>query len=444
MERLALVQLALMTVALGWAGAGASAQSRETLETEVSVSGNEVTVKWSKKHPWDQELVARGVSLYAEYRTARGPGLECLQARNGVPSSGRHDVGAGGCFAGNAVLRGEDRTVRFRLPDRVLAEPLGPVCLQLRLPGQRLLPIRRATKLGDDTARFQIDDWSRIVTARIAQDRLASRRAELGRVMALQAAEVAEQEASNASKGWATAQSCANQTPGTVESVRPGRPVAPQELQDAIARQVCVARLDGGRQHPALAPPPPMIPFDPAVLPEAIRDRWLKVRGSQLAQYVADWERFGGQVASYKKSFPVPHFGSPAEVIFLQSLAVETRARIGEASRTGSNMDVRDLLGLMGATVEAYDRCVQDGKRQLALNYEASRTLAEMSQTLPERLRIQAVQACRVGVEKLGRMRERFAGFEQELASVDAELAGFREETLPAKERGLNAIACAP
>ena len=55
------------------------AQNRETLETDVSVNGNEVTLKWSKKHPWDAELIARGASLYAEYRTARSAGVECLQ-----------------------------------------------------------------------------------------------------------------------------------------------------------------------------------------------------------------------------------------------------------------------------------------------------------------------------------------------------------------------------
>ena len=118
--------------------AATTAQSRETLETAVSVAGSEVTVKWSKKHPWDAELIARGISLFAEYRTARGSGLECLQPRAGTTARVPGGAAASGCFAGNPVLRGEDRTIRFQLPEVLTAEPVGQVCLQFRLADQRL------------------------------------------------------------------------------------------------------------------------------------------------------------------------------------------------------------------------------------------------------------------------------------------------------------------
>jgi hypothetical protein len=423
------------------------AQNRETLETDVSVNGNEVIFKWSKKHPWDAELIARGASLYAEYRTARSAGVECLQQPgNASPQfPGRRGAGAGNCFTGNSVLRGDDRTIRFQLPETLTAEPTGPVCLLLRLPDQRVLPIRRANKLGGDTARFEIPEWSRAVTARLRRTSLENRRAELRAAIATQTTEITEQEQSNRGKGWVSAESCSGQSGGTVEIARSGRPVAPPDQQDAIARQVCVIRAQNGLQYTRGVQPPTTVQNFLALVDPAVRDNWLKLRGQQLSEWIDDWERFGNTIPSYKaQNKALPHFGTYENWIPIQSLAGESYQRIRAALEAKTPIDQKDVLGYYGATVEAYGRCVRDGKNQLDLNYREAAALQTAVQQLPERLQQQAVQACQAGIARVVSMRTRVTTFEQELATVERDLGQLNVSSAQIKSRDLNDVSCVP
>jgi hypothetical protein len=428
------------------AAALASAQSRDTLETLVSVAGDEVTFKWSKKHPWDAALVAQGVSLYAEYRTARGPGLECLQTRGAAAGARVPGAGAGGnCFAGNPVLRSEDRTIRFQLPEALTAEPLGPVCLQLRLPDQRLLPIRRANKLGEDTARFQVEEWSRNATGRARLATLESRRTALRNAIATQSAEITEQAQANQAKGWTSGDACAALTGGTVEIEASGRPIAQPQEQDAIARQVCVLRLDrDGKEGLSIASPPRYLPDIAGRVDDQMRDRWLAIRGPQYTQYLDDWERYGPTAEVYQRTHRIPHFGMYDDRLAIQSLAARAFQRVLVATREKREADPADVLGVIGATIEAYDRCVRDGKRQLDLNYREAAALESTVKTLPERLRQQAVQACQGGIDRLAGMRSRLTAFEREALGVEREIALIVISPLQKKSRALNAAVCTP
>jgi hypothetical protein len=434
-------------VAATMTAAAVAAQNRETLETDVSVKGTEIVFKWSKKHPWDAELVARGASLFAEYRTTRGVGLECLQqpGNSGAVVPGRRGVAVSNCFTGNSVLRGDDRTIRFQLPETLTAEPTGPVCLMLRLPDQRILPIRRANKVGADTARFEIEEWTGNVTARLRRVNLENRRTELRSAVTTQATEIAEQEQSNRSKGWESAEACSRQSGGTVEIAKSGRPVAPPSRQDEIARQVCTMRAENGRQYVGAVKPPPAVPNYLELVNPELRDNWMKLRGQQLSTWLDDWTRFGNRIATYKtENKGLPHFGSYDDAIPIQSLAGQSLRRLRAALDAKSAVDSRDVLGYLGATVEAYDRCVRDGKRQLELNYKEAAALQTAVEALPDRLQQQASQACLGGISRLGSMRTRLTGFEQDLASVDKELAQLSATATSIKSRDLNAVSCSP
>ena len=65
--------LVALGIAIVLALATVAAQDRNTLETKVTTEGNEITFKWSKKHPWDADLVARGAHLFADTAIAGGP-----------------------------------------------------------------------------------------------------------------------------------------------------------------------------------------------------------------------------------------------------------------------------------------------------------------------------------------------------------------------------------
>ena len=421
------------------------AQDRETLETEVTVAGSEVTFKWSRKHPWDAELIARGVSLFAEYRTARGGGLECLQPRAGtLDARGGRGVGAGTCFAGNPVLRGEDRTIHFQLPDALTAEPLGPVCLQFRLPDQRILPIRRANKLGEDTARFQVEEWARNATVRARQEALESRRAGLRAAIGTQSTEVAEQVQANDARGWTSAAACSTQQAGTVDLASSGRPIAEPRDHDSTARQVCMLNVDREGKYVSSVKSPEHLPSLVDHVDADMRERWLAIRGAQVKQFLDDWVRYGATADDYLRRHRVPHFGKYDDPLVIPSLAGRAGMRVFAALRSKAAPDKDDVLGVWGATAEAYDRCIRDGTRQLDLNYREAQALAATVQTLPERLREQAVQACQAGVDRLTSMRTRLAGFEQELATVEAEMAQLAPVPLSKRSRELNAVGCTP
>lgn len=441
-----------------------AAQNRETLETKVTITDTEITFKWSNKHPWDAALIANGASLFAEYRTANGGGVECMQPGGGGASApapvpaGRGRVpaavppfartGAGGCYAGNAVFRKDDRVIQFKLPDRLTAEPIGPVCLQLRLPDQRLLPIRQASRTGGDTVRFQVDEWSAFVAAGARQARIEARRAELTTAMLTQTQEIGEQDTSNRQKGWTSLAACATQQGGTVEIAGSGRPVAAPNLQDATARQVCTLRVANAadRNDGVVRPPGEIVTVLNAVDPES-QKRWLRVRGQQLQQFVEDWKTFSPRIDAYRAANrSLPHFGTYGNLIAIQSLAEEAQARILQAVRAKQAISLTDFFGYAGASVEAYNRCVTDGKEQLALNYTQSQQLAATVESLPERLRQQAVQTCQAGVNRLASMQTRLQGFQQELAKVESEVAASAKMTAPPRirSRELNAAVCAP
>ena len=422
------------------------AQGRDTLETKVTVSGNEIILKWTKKHPWDAELIARGVSLFAEYRTSRGVGLECMQpanVNNAAANVRRGGVAGGACFSGNPAVRRDDRTIHFQLPEALTAEPLGAVCLEFRLLDQRILPIRQATNQREDTARFEYQEWARNVTGRAQLTTLEARRGTLQNAVSAQAAAVKEQEESNVRKGWESPQTCEKVTGGTVQAVESNRPVAAPADQDKFARMMCLIRLFNGEEPSTATSPVELAPHLDAVDP-ALRKQWNEVRGAQISTFLDDWNNLSPEIPAFLKRFPIPHFGTYDEDLELQSLSAAAGQRVLQAEKNKSKPDPRDVLGYVGGSVEAYDRCVRDGKRQLDLNYQQAQALKTVNESLPERLRLQAVQECREGVTKLETMRARLTGYQKDLADLERQMGEFNAASLAGKSRDLNSITCVP
>lgn len=416
------------------------AQNRETLETKVVVEGTSVAVSWSRKHPWDADLIAQGASLYAEYRDSRGVvGTQCLQAPRGGAATAY-----GECFTGNPVFRREEREIQFQLPPTLTSEAAGPVCLLLRLPNNRVLPLRRANRQGDETARFQIEGWAVAAGGRKRVENLERRRAEVEASLAVQLKAVAEKERVDAGRGWGSDEACNAMTTPTLDITGSNRPVAKPEDQDGVARQVCTIRVANGDDFTrAIAAPTDFEPWLRRV-PEELRTRWLTLRGGQVVQFIEDWKRYDPLRQAYVEQHRVPHFGSYADRLYLQSLGGVALQSAATALASDRLPEARDILGYLGAKVEAYDRCVTDGKRQLDLNYQESVALAKTLASMPERLREQEVRSCRAAVTKLSAMRAKVTEFRSELERIASDIANTKTASPPERRRELNDVRCTP
>jgi hypothetical protein len=440
------------------------AQNRETLETKVTAVADTVTLKWGDKHPWDAELKARGAWLFVEYRNANGVGIDCFAAS--PPTRGR----TAPCQGIPAKVDADDRTAVFRLPDTLTAAPIGPVCLHLRMADQRALPIRRASSDGGNTSRFQFAEWSQRVTVAAQRTAVEGERARLQATVAEQARGIDEQVRFNKGKGWASTAACDTLQSGTLQ-VSQDRPVAAPGEQDEIARTVCVMRLVSARAlqevdaqidvksgrvktiedarllralRSRAAQPAPVLNELLAFVDEPKRQEWSRVRGPQAKQFVDDWNRLESRIPDYQRRYPTPHFESFSTTLRLQTLTGQAARRVTDTLLEGEKPDPKDVLGIIGGSLEAYGRCVDDGKRQLSLNYEQSTNLQTSKGDLQIRLTQQVRQECRQAVEKVDRMQLRLAELNTELSAVTQRLAQSQVSATGQKTYELNNATCAP
>ncbi len=464
------------------AAASSVAQNRNTLETKITAENGTVLLEWSKKHPWDADLLNFGALLLAEYRTANGTvATDCLNVPQQSPvvtrsylQRGRSPVVYGGCAGLHSAPNSSrtDRTLRFRLPDVLTAVPSGPVCLYMRLQNQRVLPIRQAGE-GFDTARFRYEAWEHEVVKQTRASSLRAQVEQMTRAIAAAEQSVRNQEVNNAGRGWTSAGACQDITVPSLPVAKLERPVAEPAEQDDIARQVCIVRVsDADREleekveqrlksgktslsRPALkllsaliegvVQPPPTLAAVLALLPETERGDLFAARREQIQQYDHDWQVWAPKVPDYKRRFPEPHFVSFSETLQLQTETIKAAIRIVKAIDNGKDPDPRDIRGFIGAAVEAYTRCVDDGKRQLETSYRNAMELKAKAPAIQENVRRELVQKCRDGVSTLVRLKAEVERLKQELQHDQQllETAG-SAAAVTGKTQMLNSVPCMP
>jgi hypothetical protein len=433
-------------------GIAAAAQSRDTLETKVTADGDMVLLDWSKKHPWDAALLEQGAAMIAEYRTSRGIASEVV---------------------GKATARDRnDRTLRFRLPDRLTGDPVGPVCLLFELANRQVLPIRQVNRRGDDTARFQSEGWTAVVQAQAAARRRELQAAELQRAVAAKQRDVVSQEATAAASKWTS--------PGGCDSLQPPRaadlqaPPPPAE-HDAVARQVCISRVAWGEQRIAEALAEARAePDDEAAAriyvmtaTEVVRSPLrlqqevqvqragggaadvLASRTAQLDRMLADWQRWSGAAATYR----APAFGEFRDTLDLQSSASDAALRLFGA-RLGTEVGLVvtrpltpqpvDRPGYIGGSLEAYDRCVTDGKSQLQTKFRNWQELQATAATRASLEKAQLAAACRTGLATLGRLQGELQAMQRQQQELAVSAVLPTAASLPRTAAVLNGVACVP
>lgn len=438
------------TLAAALLGGCATTTLGDKMGVEVTAAERRVELHWDALHAWNGAMQQRGAQLVAEYRVdGRGWVREVLGSAR--PSA--------------------ERTIAFTLPDTLQNAPQGEVCLYLQLPAnQALLPVRRAAG-GQDTARFRYAAWEGQVASR-SSARVAAADAEL---LAQQVRDLTglreKRTAALAQRGWPSAQSCESLQVRRAGTERPPIGVVPTDQQDAVARQVCVHRIDVSRRlflsrlageapdkradvfelFGGLAVAAPEGADVLLKLPagtDGIAAAALQARQQQARVLAEDWRRYSPQVG---KDY-WPPFGRQND--YLEAIGESKTgntyllrqlwgARVGLPEPTAPPM--RDRFGALGALMDAYAGCVEDGKRQLRTNAQAWAALQAASPQRDQRLRDYYANECRQEYQRLDALRADEAKATAELARVQGQLAGNPAAPvtpLPTQRVSLNEARC--
>lgn len=427
----------------------------DKLGVDVAAVGSQVELAWDPLHAWGPALGTRGAQLVAEYEVD-GRGL----VREVVSTS----------------RRVRERALEFTLPEVLKNSPTGPVCLYVQVPGvnNALLPVRKAAG-GQDTARFQYAAWGAKVAARSTAHFLAADAQTLEQQLRDATALRERRTAALEQRGWATPQACAAAGPrqAGMQTMTPPVGVLPPEQHDVTARQVCVHRIVNTRERvlgklasipveerasllgrigtlAVVAPEAADALLKMPANAEGVVAATLQARQRQARVLTDDWRRYASAVG---KDF-WPAFGNQDDML----------STIGEAREAGTYLmrqvfgsklgitgniaapSARDQVGAMGALMDAYSGCVDDGKRQLKTNAESWAALQAASPERERRLREYFVNECRAEHQRVDNLRANETRLGEELRRVQGAMMGGAGNSalqpLPTQRQALNGLRC--
>lgn len=405
----------------------AAPQNRDTLETLVTASGGVVLLEWSQKHPWKDQL-AGGLALVAEYQTPSGRRVSEVLA--------------------TARPRHQNRSHRFPLPAAITAPPQGPVCLFFQLPNRRILPLRRANRQGDETARFRLEAWESAAAYHAGESFRRQQIQAAEQALAVKQRDIQAQQHLIRKAGWLATNNCRDVTPPPAQTARPFDAIDPDQ-HDAVARLVCIRRVwnaesrldrlrpqaqggdrDSFARYIGLATRTVRSPLVTAPIADALQETADALpagaagRVDQARQFRADWDKWSARAANYNR----PHFGEPDDVLYLQSGAAESGRRIfyplilkqmGVSPQPPALPPAaQDFLGYLGASVEAYTRCVADGRKQLQAKFESWVTLRDKVPELQQLAHADILRACQRDLALLARLQSEAESLQQQLAQL--------------------------
>ena len=445
-----------------------AAQDKSTLGTRVSVAGNDVAVTWDKNHPWDAQLSRSGAELVAEYEVGN----------RGVVSESLARAASGGA----------NRTFRFTLPANLKGEPSGVVCLYVQPAGSRtVLPIRKATREGADTARFRYEEWEKSVRQHVDLVAAGRRVQALERDEAAAAQRLQAQQSAVETGGWSAAGACdAIPARNATGGATPYDIVAAPQ-QDETARRVCVHRVWSGRQLAdrkleryakevagiraggggikveAFADILKegvfgfnfIVPEAAGALLEELRKagtdaQILSRRSAQAAEFRADWNRFSPTSGDYAPQLgaadDVLGWGAETAPAALSVMArdMARRLKVDEIATTVAPATLRDLSGVIGASLDGYSGCLEDSRKQLKIKYDNWQALQTSA---PQRAIAEhdfLVRECRQAVSTRDQLQAADEALKAKLAAErEAEAALQKVPPLPTTPRVVNNVACA-
>lgn len=432
--------------------AGCAASSLgHNLGTEVLATGSSITLSWDPLHAWNAQLATGGAQLVAEYAVEeRGLVREVLSKARPV----------------------RERIIAFALPEALKNAPKGEVCLYVQLPATNaLLPVRMASG-GQDTARFRYAAWEARASMQSQARYLALDAETLGRQLT-DAREFREKRmASLARRGVGSAQECDAVDTQRGISEKPPISVVPAAQQDSVARQVCIGRIEYSRRlflgrlaaenvenrealirkFSVLAMAAPqaadaLLKQQPGM--DGMASLGLQERQKQARVLAEDWRKYSPTVG---KDF-WPPFGKADD--YLEIIGESRRGNeyllrqlYGEPHGlppVAAAPSPRDLFGALGALMDAYSGCVDDGRRQLKAIADNWTALQAASPERERRVRSYQVAECRREHQQLDTLRSTESKLADDLARVQERLTQAKSATpaMPTSQRqSLNGERC--
>ncbi len=433
-----------------------------------------VTVTLDPQHPWVEGRQLRGTaSLIASY-----------------------DDGAGSSLAAEELSRSElglDGVYRFRLPARLRAEPKGRVCLRVQVSlqsqGAKLLPVRAASSDRRDTTGFLDPRWEqRVVSATRASVGIERGRQASQSVSQLDAAVSRLQQ--DLQNRWGS-QECKGARSQLDPSVMNKPWVIPRDRHPEEARKVCLYRvwsaarawqgrlaqarvatdakvklgqlLSGGTDlspYQQVWALPEMAEWvrNPRSLPPgqpAIDGEFVNFRRQTAADFASHWQRWSKDFDRYQPLFPDTQgdrmaLGSAAHGIQLQWIVQQEARKVGlpnahdllpKSARDEYLLDEPvskvNLQGWIGASLDAYDECVDDVTGQFGVAFDVAQRTVDSE----ERTRVIRGQ-CQADWAQLDKLKLQLTELKARQATADAQAADAGPRLPNAGATVLNDLNC--
>jgi hypothetical protein len=343
-----------------------------------------------------------------------------------------------------------------------------------------LLPIRSATQKGHDTARFRYEAWEHVVEARASNIAAQQRIAATEQAIKKADQQVADEEGTLAQRGWTSAPACQGITVASTQDEPQPYDVVPAAQHDEIARRVCVRRVWVGKrlfdgniaelktgieqgkvtnqalvetlldlfEFDYLAPDLAHLILDELKPPPGGAAGDFESRQAQAKEFLSDWEKFESSSQNYQ-----PHFGGRTDYLRLTTSSRDIAMRlvgpqvakaIG-AERAMPNLQrpsQSEVLGLVGASLDAYFGCLEDGRKQLKTKYDSWQALKVSAPERDRQKREFLVRECTQGLSKLEEMKSARKDLQAQLARDQQSLASASFATLTGRPQVLNGAAC--
>jgi hypothetical protein len=439
-----LASLLLLYSALSF---GQDKSMRDTLGTRLTATPETIVLDWDPKHPWNADIT-HGASLMAEYDT-KNEGVVLQQLSQGKSRAG------------------STSSMQFILPETLTVEPIGPVCLFVRLSNNKVLPIRKPDANHSDTSRFRDQPWeaATAVHTGIVQQKRFNSELQAAADNADRQVEFARQNLIKI--GWSEATGCSNIiTPSFTSATKPND-VLPLSEQPDAARQVCVTRVL--LAEAALASnikakdtdgmltdllkfvlSPDLSSYLLNTLKKTDTSPDASLRQRQLAEFQKDWARFSKNPDDLQH----PLLGDARDKISLQELTTQAGKTIlplmvawltdKPASSVTDKIDPEEVAGFAGGELEAYSRCVIDSQKQLRSKLEQWETNQADAPRLREMAHKELTASCEKNAASLGPLIAQQKAAHDRLAAEQHQGASksSTESVASQSTRNLNSITC--
>ena len=378
----------------------------------VEGARNTVFLTWDEDYPWTAAAKAQlpRLHLFAQYRSQSKPVEQDLGAVRSI----------------------DQRTLTFDLPTSLRNTPDGSVCLFFSASRSGTsIPVRIKSSETNDTARFRFPTWETAATASTRAALVSRRGDNLEAEIRDLETSLEAQRAALQKMGVQTRQDCAGiggKVGDAVPLARPREAVDPK-LQEQASQRLCVRRARNLRV---------LTNLDPLEFTNSLSTDTAIAAGDGRRRMAATFRDLWTRWLDRTGVDYVPEVGKADDILPLNKVAEQALLAWIKSNRTDENRRV-----IATGLVEAFEGCLDDTRKQLAIKYSAwERARREQ----PRRDQLYVEHERRQCVAQYGEMEKTQALLDEAKGKRSATTADTRFERGSANENKrviLNRLECA-